>query len=1122
MPVLRQKRTVTNAPIGVARINTGESELWETIRANAKNVASTAFNTLKKESLNEAQELALNVDIDKIKTINPTTGKLEALELYNMNSDARAAYKRIVDGRFQKSISDEIQLKSKEFALINKISPQEYEEKFSQYLSGMVNNAPDGMYKGMIEEAGTFYLASTKMNITEARRKEALIEHADFISSEINKNIETLSVATDKNEAEIIRQKNIALLEDGKMSGALNRVEADKGIEALNFAYYKGIIKTGLDFGLKVGVDDKETILENINGILTGQGIKSELNENYNFSSIPEKFRKNLAVYAQTYSSALELDTLKSQENTLNLTAKKFGTLINESQDSLGNALSGKITVPTDGEISAEKWVPNDAKELKILLNGYEEEKKEALEYRQERLASGRFPDLGNVETVFDVNNETALMNTVNYTLATVSDDAETIISAFASPNNFKTNKDNTFASKELQVLANFLHRNKDIYPINKISKIREYIRGGINNQFETAQQVKLDAIKKEKTRRIKLFHAASATDYIDLMLGENANSVSTEDYIKFRTDWLEKAVELGVSIPNFQKARHNLSLAFQKKISKNLLSDPQLNSRHVLDIIQYVQTGGGNKNVLSKYNIDSETEDGEPTVINHLMDALDNVLSYGTSSSHEGLAKYFTTLNVGKVKDEAEQRKIIELEIEQFKLTSSNAVKNPTGFDKHFDWTDENNWSTLMNTGSEKFSNIVDEYLNGGVYNSNFETVQEIFNTFSNVKDPRTGNTISVLKSKGILNDKQIAFLQTVSDLSRFRGSAFTPDIVQNLGNKSTQDLNEGLSSFFSNIDNKELSEVGLEKAVKEFIELNTSDDSYDPTLYKQYKDYVTYMVATGFDEATIAANLKQIHDKEFVEDETFIDPRFANNFNKTNLGFSTIFPDENRRKWVESHIETTLNKYGYSLNIGEGEIIREESQEYFVKRKESKAGTERVFLVPEKTSSGQGLNWFPHKVVGGELVPLIVTDNDGIIMPGFNEKELREDVTASGASSSLSDYQIEQDRKFKIALEKLNYLEKIEIAKQLDSLVSGKAVDENIISNIKEENTYTFSVGEGNNKKMYKYVKNSELGQHAILNSNNEVMQEAALSRILGELKGVNEEAYQKVFDTAMDSYK
>ena len=157
MPVLRQKRTVTNAPIGVARINTGESELWETIRANAKTVASTAFNTLKKESLNEAQDLALNVDIDKVKTINPTTGELEALELYNMNSDARAAYKRIVDSRFEKSISDEIKLKSKEFALIENISPQEYEKKFSQYLAGVVNNAPEGMYKGMVEEAGTFY-----------------------------------------------------------------------------------------------------------------------------------------------------------------------------------------------------------------------------------------------------------------------------------------------------------------------------------------------------------------------------------------------------------------------------------------------------------------------------------------------------------------------------------------------------------------------------------------------------------------------------------------------------------------------------------------------------------------------------------------------------------------------------------------------------------------------------------------------------------------------------------------------------------------------------------------------------------------------------------------------------
>ena len=186
MPVLRQKRTVTNAPIGVARINTGESELWETIRANAKNVASTAFNTLKKESLNEAQELALSEDIDKVRTINPTTGKLEALELYNMNSDARAAYKRIIDSRFEKSISDEIKLKSKEFSLIENISPQAYEEKFSQYLSGMVNNAPEGMYKGMVEEAGTFYLASTKMNLTQTRRRELKAKNKQLFITEVN------------------------------------------------------------------------------------------------------------------------------------------------------------------------------------------------------------------------------------------------------------------------------------------------------------------------------------------------------------------------------------------------------------------------------------------------------------------------------------------------------------------------------------------------------------------------------------------------------------------------------------------------------------------------------------------------------------------------------------------------------------------------------------------------------------------------------------------------------------------------------------------------------------------------------------------------------------------------
>ena len=70
----------------------------------------------------------------------------------------------------------------------------------------------------------------------------------------------------------------------------------------------------------------------------------------------------------------------------MRLSSERFGRGINESQDSLGNALSGKLTVPiSDGDISAEKWTPNGAKELKILLNEYEEEKKEALEYRPKK-----------------------------------------------------------------------------------------------------------------------------------------------------------------------------------------------------------------------------------------------------------------------------------------------------------------------------------------------------------------------------------------------------------------------------------------------------------------------------------------------------------------------------------------------------------------------------------------------------------------------------------------------------------------------------------------------------------------------------------------------------------------
>jgi len=105
MPVLRQQTQNINRPINVARVDTGEAELWQTISANAQQMSETAFKNLADKSLEEAVELGQSADNARVTTINPATGKPEALDAYDLNPRAQQAYNRVIQQRFETSIA---------------------------------------------------------------------------------------------------------------------------------------------------------------------------------------------------------------------------------------------------------------------------------------------------------------------------------------------------------------------------------------------------------------------------------------------------------------------------------------------------------------------------------------------------------------------------------------------------------------------------------------------------------------------------------------------------------------------------------------------------------------------------------------------------------------------------------------------------------------------------------------------------------------------------------------------------------------------------------------------------------------------------------------------------------
>ena len=76
MAVIRQQTQVFNKPVGVRRVNTGEAELWETIRAEANEFTRRAYNDAAQNAQKVGAEIAEGVELEGITTLNPITGCL--------------------------------------------------------------------------------------------------------------------------------------------------------------------------------------------------------------------------------------------------------------------------------------------------------------------------------------------------------------------------------------------------------------------------------------------------------------------------------------------------------------------------------------------------------------------------------------------------------------------------------------------------------------------------------------------------------------------------------------------------------------------------------------------------------------------------------------------------------------------------------------------------------------------------------------------------------------------------------------------------------------------------------------------------------------------------------------
>ena len=181
MAVIRQRQQVFSKPIGVTRMDTGEADLWRTVKAGADQLTSIAFREGQTIAEETGREAGLGAPMNEVLGVNPESGKVEPVSApQGFGSIARRAYEKVVDARFMDEADSRLRLKAKELASKYKRSPTEFANQMSSFIAESAEKTADGKYRNIILDNGKKYLSDMQINLMDQARSRARVREAEL------------------------------------------------------------------------------------------------------------------------------------------------------------------------------------------------------------------------------------------------------------------------------------------------------------------------------------------------------------------------------------------------------------------------------------------------------------------------------------------------------------------------------------------------------------------------------------------------------------------------------------------------------------------------------------------------------------------------------------------------------------------------------------------------------------------------------------------------------------------------------------------------------------------------------------------------------------------------------
>ena len=981
MAVIRQQTQVFNKPVGVRRINTGEAELWETIKAEADEFTRRAYNDAAQNAQKVGAEIAEGVELEGITTLNPITGKPEAFEApEGMGKFAIDAYQKVINARYEDSISTEMDIKARELGAKYEYDPKGYETAMSQYISAMAENA-EGQYKQYITTTGSKKLAYEKLNVQDRTRKHHRLLETEYIIQKLEDN---------KNRA-----YNEAL--NGNYETAVNLVftevtRANNGIDAkllpassarehhavMNIAVGKGLVERAMNYSTD---SDQRNIMKlylstkGEHGKITNKKIKELLDNVLIVTDADTKadILNHFTVTSNSFDAvdrdkeiaANEKDRILKAE--LKEKAKIQGAQTDIAYDKQQDHMFDSASKNANHIYSDDASLDETAATLYTVATQFES----LLDQYNNRL------NTDSTYTTPEMNADIKLLKRgilEPYILQAAGDgNVDYLQSAIINNDELSRKK---LTGKQLLLVDTLRETN-----INLDNSIVKSILGLTDNPTEKQRlQEKAATIKKIETEQRKTAELNNISEIVDTFASGTVSNEELQNELN-RVDSLSGTTFTATQVET-QKNRLRNAAAFGE-LQK--FSGTATGAR-MRAMTQYIESGGEDTTDMLSSDVDIGRSILEKLTTENIGTARAKSSSLASRiSQREEKAAALEKANevYNQVLASGGDLKIVSHRKATDKILKDKNLDDFVNFDSWPVAKKVEAYRIMSHVPPESLISKLKDIMNG----QNIENADAYLDHFMRLDNHLTGDGLTTSRFGGVLSIEQRALLNDINQIRITQGGnaqEIAAVLIDRRNDpKSTLAMKQTLG-----IDGDDI------KTVKDYV----VEQLDDMLLAMELTPMVEYMARTGKSREEINKQLEQIVDKEYPDVKYVADPRFPRgSMKKSRYGLHAVFPDDDEREEFISIVESQLPN-GYSLHAEEfkGSIatsdIPVDQQGYFDTTDSDyayKTGQKKqVYLVPDDTAVG--ITYYAHYInEQQELVPLIYEQNGNKIYPMFDKDE-------------------------------------------------------------------------------------------------------------------------------------